>query len=97
MGQDAGGFFESEDAALVLVALLSQFGFAGRTALALCTHIGIIHYGRLVACGAIEELRAGVAVAAAEAETGPRALTLQQIFLHVVGGARAQAANLSWL
>ena len=70
----------------------------------LCTHVGIIHRGRLVAQGSIEELRAGVeAQAAALADTttavdGPRErLTLEQIFLRIVGGARSADPELSWL
>ena len=70
----------------------------------LCTHVGIIHRGRLVAQGSIEELRAGVeAQAAALADTttaanGPRErLTLEQIFLRIVGGARSDHPELSWL
>src|SRR6059036_3681937 len=42
----------------------------------LCSHVGIINKGRLVAQGSIEELRAGA--------PGER-LTLEQIFLNVVG------------
>ncbi len=49
----------------------------------LCSHIGIIQNGRLIASGTIEELRAG-------------AMTLEESFLRLVGGARA-AADLSWL
>ncbi len=63
----------------------------------LSTHIGIIHHGRLVAAGAIEDLRAGVAVSAAGSEESSEALTLEQIFLRVVGGARSHAGELSWL
>jgi len=57
----------------------------------LCSHIGIIQYGRLVACASIDDLRAGVAV------PGSPAMTLEQIFLRVVGGARSHAGELSWL
>ena len=65
----------------------------------LCTHIGIIDHGRLVACGPIEELRAGVAVHGESGEGAGEtaALTLEQIFLRVVGGARSHAGELSWL
>jgi ABC-2 type transport system ATP-binding protein len=69
----------------------------------LCTHVGIIHRGRLVAQGSIEELRAGVAarstdlpVAAAGASPGEK-LTLEQIFLLTVGGSRNNGQELSWL
>jgi ABC-2 type transport system ATP-binding protein len=64
----------------------------------LCTHIGIIHRGQLVAQGSIAELRAGATHA------GATPLTLEQIFLEIVGTDRAgnQAATppeqeLSWL
>lgn len=60
----------------------------------LCSHVGIIDHGHLVAQGSIEELRAGIAV-----EQGNKA-TLEQIFLSIVGqnGAeRAQIEELSWL
>jgi ABC-2 type transport system ATP-binding protein len=67
----------------------------------LCSHLAIIHQGRLVAQGSLEELRAGV-----EAQThvesgngaGPSAekLTLEEIFLRIVGG-NPQTEELSWL
>jgi ABC-2 type transport system ATP-binding protein len=59
----------------------------------LCTHIGIIRQGRLVASGSLEELRAGVRVAGHE----QAALTLEEIFLEVVGGTKQDAEVLSWL
>jgi ABC-2 type transport system ATP-binding protein len=75
----------------------------------LCSHVAIIHKGRLVAQGSLEELRAGV-----EAQTpaglvdsgdgsvnGARPsgekLTLEQIFLRTVGGSRPAEQELSWL
>jgi ABC-2 type transport system ATP-binding protein len=63
----------------------------------LCTHIGIIHYGRMVACASIDELRAGVTVAAGQAGGAAGSLTLEQIFLHLVGGSRSHPEELSWL
>jgi ABC-2 type transport system ATP-binding protein len=60
----------------------------------LCSHVAIIHKGRLVAQGSLEELRAGVA-----GEEG-RQTTLEEIFLSIVGqgGAdRPQMEELSWL
>ncbi len=72
----------------------------------LCSHVAIIHRGRLVAQGSLDELRAGV-----EAQT-PVALsdgsgngsmrsgekiTLEQIFLRTVGGVRRTEQELSWL
>jgi len=68
----------------------------------LCSHVAIIHKGKLVAQGSIEELRAGVEsrlVAASPAAAGEATekLTLEQIFLEIVGGARVAAQELSWL
>jgi ABC-2 type transport system ATP-binding protein len=67
----------------------------------LCTHVGIIHRGRLVAQGSLEELRAGVEARSAGlpvmgASPGEK-LTLEQIFLLIVGGARSDGQELSWL
>jgi ABC-2 type transport system ATP-binding protein len=72
----------------------------------LCSHVAIIHRGRLVAQGSLEELRAGV-----EAQTPARPgdgsgngsapsaekMTLEQIFLRTVGGERRGEQELSWL
>jgi ABC-2 type transport system ATP-binding protein len=74
----------------------------------LCSHVAIIHRGRLVAQGSLEELRAGVEAqaAAALASTSPgeasipapgEKLTLEEIFLRIVGGARRADQELSWL
>jgi ABC-2 type transport system ATP-binding protein len=73
----------------------------------LCSHVAIIHRGLLVAQGSLEELRAGVASQAAAAlqEDGtpgaaPPAgekLTLEEIFLRIVGGSRLAEQELSWL
>ena len=60
----------------------------------LCSHVAIIHKGRLVAQGSLEELRAGVS-----GEEGCKT-TLEEIFLSIVGqgGAeRPQMEELSWL
>jgi len=59
----------------------------------LCTHIGIIQNGRLVAGGSLNELRAGVKIAGADQSP----LTLEEIFLEVVGGAKQDAGALPWL
>jgi ABC-2 type transport system ATP-binding protein len=65
----------------------------------LCSHLAIIDRGVLVAQGSLEELRAGVEsqapVAADAGSTGK--LTLEEIFLHTVGGARSAEQELSWL
>ena len=68
----------------------------------LCTHIAIIDSGRLIANGSLEELRAGV-YARTPADNGasnPAPLTLEQIFLNIVGredGASQPDQELSWL
>jgi ABC-2 type transport system ATP-binding protein len=68
----------------------------------LCSHVAIIHQGRLVAQGSLEELRAGVEAqtpAASDGGSGPSGekMTLEQIFLHIVGGERRSEMELSWL
>ncbi len=66
----------------------------------LCSDVGIIHKGRLVAQGSLEELRAGVQANAAPNSAGAPAsekLTLEEIFLRIVGGERAADQELSWL
>ncbi len=68
----------------------------------LCTHVGIIHRGRLVAQGSLEELRAGVEARAADLPTAVAGspgekLTLEQMFLLIVGGSRSNGQELSWL
>src|SRR5215831_1596195 len=59
----------------------------------LCSHVAIIHKGRLVAQGSLEELRAGIS-----GEGGKQ--TLEEVFLSIVGrdgAARPQLEELSWL
>ncbi|MBV8115014.1 MAG: ABC transporter ATP-binding protein [Silvibacterium sp.] len=64
----------------------------------LCSHVAIIHKGRLVANGSLEELRAGVATSLGESGEAEEKLTLEEIFLNVVGaGAGEPAQELSWL
>src|ERR1700734_2962009 len=65
----------------------------------LCTHIAIIDRGHLIANGSLEELRAGVHARNPD-NTGTQTLTLEQIFLSVVGnepGAQQPEQELSWL
>jgi ABC-2 type transport system ATP-binding protein len=63
----------------------------------LCSHVAIIHKGRLVANGSLDELRAGVASTLPGAEAEER-LTLEELFLNIVGAGEAeQAQELSWL
>jgi ABC-2 type transport system ATP-binding protein len=64
----------------------------------LCSHVAIIDRGQLVAQGSLEELRTGV-TAQAPAVINPQSggkLTLEEIFLRVVGG-RSSEQELSWL
>ena len=68
----------------------------------LCSHVAIIHQGKLVAQGSLEELRAGVeaqitAASNAEVTSSRDKLTLEEIFLRVVGGTRHADQELSWL
>jgi ABC-2 type transport system ATP-binding protein len=68
----------------------------------LCSHVAIIHQGRLVAQGSLEELRAGVEAQkpAASGDAAPASgekLTLEQLFLRIVGGTRRTEQELSWL
>jgi ABC-2 type transport system ATP-binding protein len=61
----------------------------------LCTDIAIISEGRLVASGPLEELRRGIAVGDDDARG---ALSLEDYFIRVVGGAHsADADALHWL
>jgi ABC-2 type transport system ATP-binding protein len=60
----------------------------------LCSHVAIIHQGRLVAQGSLEELRAGIPGAEGEKKT------LEQIFLSIVGQSgdeQARLEELTWL
>ena len=99
--------FEGVDAiaAGTLKAMLQRFTARGGTIFLtshvlevverLCTHIAIIQHGKLVTSGAIEELRRGVQLR--HGEDPGKALTLEQIFLEVVGGSRETPQELSWL
>jgi ABC-2 type transport system ATP-binding protein len=66
----------------------------------LCTHVGIINHGELIANGSLEELRAGVHTQADSDDPHAR-LTLEEIFIRVIGkedGAGSQPEQeLSWL
>lgn len=69
----------------------------------LCSHVAIINHGKLVAQGSMEELRTGVVARATVGEGGPAAinpgqrLTLEEMFLRIVGGARSTEQELQWL
>ena len=53
----------------------------------LSDHLGVIHQGRLVAQGPMDELRAGTGAGG----------TLEEIFLGLVGASEAEEATLDWL
>ena len=53
----------------------------------LCTYIGVIASGKLVAQGPIEELRAG----------GGSGQTLEELFIHMVGGESRAHMSLDWI
>jgi ABC-2 type transport system ATP-binding protein len=72
----------------------------------LCSHIAIIHKGRIVANGSLDELRAGVQASLTPtldtnaAPDSTAKLTLEQIFLNVVGnqsGITHPEQELHWL
>jgi len=65
----------------------------------LCSDVAIIHKGGLVAQGSIEELRAGVESrhSPSPAEATGEKLTLEQIFLRIVGATGQADQELSWL
>jgi ABC-2 type transport system ATP-binding protein len=63
----------------------------------LCSHVAIIHKGRIVANGSLEQLRAGVTSTLPGAEREEK-LTLEEIFLNTVGAEAAETLpELSWL
>lgn len=65
----------------------------------LCSHVAIIHQGRLVANGSIEQLRAGVA-STLPGDGSSRRLNLEEIFLSIVGAGASPGdavPELSWL
>jgi ABC-2 type transport system ATP-binding protein len=53
----------------------------------LCDHIGIIHKGRMVAQGPLDELRA----------QGAAGRSLEEIFLTTIGAGASTAPSLGWL
>jgi ABC-2 type transport system ATP-binding protein len=59
----------------------------------LCSHVGIINNGRLVAQGSLDELRSGIADATSPGER----MSLEEFFLKTVGGPRTAGQELSWL
>ena len=63
----------------------------------LCSHVAIINRGQLVAQGSLEELRSGVQAQVHSEGADNSKLTLEDIFLRVVGGSREANQELSWL
>jgi len=61
----------------------------------LCSDIAIIHAGKLVAQGSLEELQRGVAVPGDQVAASTA--TLEEIFLALVEHGEDQIATLSWL
>jgi ABC-2 type transport system ATP-binding protein len=59
----------------------------------LCSHIAIINRGELVAQGSLDELRSGIPAP----QDGAQKLSLEQVFLEIVGGERHAVSELSWL
>jgi ABC-2 type transport system ATP-binding protein len=64
----------------------------------LCTDIAIIAQGKLLAAGSLAELRKGIA-AADDGAQDASAMSLEDYFIHVVGGTRASDEEdvLQWL
>ncbi len=61
----------------------------------LCDRVGIIHRGKLIAQGTLEELKAGVALENGGDERSK--LTLEEIFLSLLGPSDRPQSDLSWL
>jgi len=67
----------------------------------LCSHVAIINHGQLIANGSLEELRAGVHTQA-DADNSTSRLTLEEIFIRIIGKEEGAAPvnseqELSWL
>ena len=66
----------------------------------LCSHIAILNKGRVVANGSLDELRAGVQARVSDGSEHSERLTLEEIFISVVGGgqeAMRPEGELAWL
>ncbi len=61
----------------------------------LCDRVGIIHRGKLIAQGTLEELKTGVALENGGDERSK--LTLEEIFLGLVSPSNQPQSDLSWL
>jgi ABC-2 type transport system ATP-binding protein len=63
----------------------------------LCTDIAIISQGRLVASGSLADLKRGITVEG-DGRAAGQPLSLEEYFIHVVGGARRTGDDvLEWL
>lgn len=64
----------------------------------LCTDIAIISQGKLVAAGSLDQLRRGIKVEGEGEEAAREAMSLEDYFIHVVGGVRHTSDDvLHWL
>ncbi len=65
----------------------------------LCTHVAIVHQGKLVANGSLEELRQGVHSRnpLTQGDDTPSVQTLEEIFLNIVDAGDQAINTLSWL
>jgi ABC-2 type transport system ATP-binding protein len=63
----------------------------------LCTDIGIISQGKLLAAGSLDELKKGIKLEDDGQQAGP--ISLEEYFIHVVGGERntGEEEVLQWL
>jgi len=63
----------------------------------LCTDIGIISQGKLLAAGSLAELKQGIPVAGDGRQPAP--ISLEEYFIHIVGGERSTGEEevLQWL
>lgn len=61
----------------------------------LCSNVSIIHQGKLVAQGSLEKLQEGTTVQRQKGED--KKMTLEEIFLSLVGSDEARKKTLSWL
>ena len=61
----------------------------------LCSDIAIIAQGKLLAAGALNELRKGISLE----EDGKGPVSLEEYFIHIVGGTRSTGEEevLQWL
>jgi ABC-2 type transport system ATP-binding protein len=61
----------------------------------LCRSVAIIHKGRLVAQGSLDELRAGIVLE--PGDRGTAAMTLEEVFVNLVEPGEPAPRTLSWL